>query len=162
MKSVFDYSLKEKLGDRQVIVYGWEGDAKSFALRLLENNISFDYFLQAEKGEYYQPCLLNKPIIGLDECRQKKDIVIIVSYKKAKEARCLLEENGLSQYLVEIEQYHPALKSDAGIAIYGTGSRASAFYKQVQGELNVHCFIDSYKTGTLFEKDIIIPAELEQ
>lgn len=162
MKSVFVYSLKDKLRDKQVIVYGWGGDAKTFALRLLENNIPFDYFLHTDKGKYYQPCLLNKPIIDLDECRQKKHIVIIVSYQKAEEARCLLERNGLSQYLVEIEHYHLALKSDAGIAIYGTGSRASAFYKQVQGELNVHCFIDSYKKGSLFEKDIIIPAEIEQ
>ena len=82
MKSVFVYSLKDKLRDKQVIVYGWGGDAKTFALRLLENNIPFDYFLHTDKGKYYQPCLLNKPIIDLDECRQKKHIVIIVSSYK--------------------------------------------------------------------------------
>ncbi|MCI8378537.1 MAG: hypothetical protein HFH72_08450 [Lachnospiraceae bacterium] len=162
MKSVFDYSLKDKLKDKQVVIYGWTGDARTFALRLLQENISFDFFLNIYIEECLQPRLLNKPIISLDECKQKKDIVIIVSYQKAEEARCLLEDNGLGQYLIEIEQYHHLLKGESGIAIYGTGSRASAFYKQVQDILSVRCFVDSYKKGSLYGKDIIVPAELPQ
>lgn len=164
MKTIFQYNRPVFEKCKNIVIFGCFKSARNFAMRLLNQNIRFDYFLCPVQGEYVFPRVLNKPVIGFEECRGMDDFIIVSSRLEMERAKEILYKEKLIDYFFEIESLCPAIQNQSALIIWGTGGRAKNFYNDYRELLNVKYFCDSdeKKAGTYFEgKEVIHYSNLE-
>ncbi|MCI8377465.1 MAG: hypothetical protein HFH72_02980 [Lachnospiraceae bacterium] len=164
MDTIFQYNLPAAAAGKKIVIFGCFKSARNFAMRLLNQNIRFDYFLCPVKGEYVYPHVLNKPVIGFEECRHMEDIIIVSSRMGMERAKEILCGEGLLQYFVECESLHPVIRNTSSLIVWGTGGRAKKFCEDYRELLDIKYFCDSdeKKAGTHFEgKEVIHFSALE-
>lgn len=153
--NIFFYKNLNEMNNKKVVIFGCTDNAREFALRLLREEIRFDYFLQpyGEGDEYELPVLYSKQIISITECRRMDDFVIICPYIDLKFAKAVLCEAGLNSQLLVVENVHPYIKNSDNVIIYGMGGGAHKLYQKYGEILNVKYFVDSKSenNGMLFE-----------
>ncbi len=133
-------------------------------MRLLNQNIRFDYFLCPVQGDYIFPHVLNKPVIGFEECREMDNFIIVSSRLEMENAKETLCKERLIDYFFEIESLHSAIQNQSTLVIWGTGGRAKKFYSDYKELIDVNYFCDSdeKKAGTYFEgKEVIHYSKLQ-
>ncbi|MCM1498877.1 MAG: SGNH/GDSL hydrolase family protein [Clostridium sp.] len=159
MNSIFEYVNLEKIEDKQVVCFGCR-EAKAFAVRLLEQNICFDYFLFLGDDKYNLPHMLNKQVISIEQLKFLENYVVVAPYNELQHAYQLLSGLDLENNIIEIERLQSKLLSTSNLVIYGTGGRAKRIYREINEYVEVKYFCDSNadKAGSYFEDKLIIHA----
>lgn len=130
MNQIFEYNNLQALKSKKVIIYGCFKSAREFAVRLLNQNISFDAFLFLNDEEkYILPNLFNKPVVNVTACQSMDDFVILVPFSDREEAETALRNYQLDSRIVEVEQMARGIGDAANIVMYGTGGRGGRFYR---------------------------------
>lgn len=156
--SIFVYKNQAIVPDINIIILGCLDSARAFAMRLLNHDIQFDYFLCPVAGNYMFPQILNKSVIDFDACRKMERAIIVAPWSELENARRILSREGLEEYLVEVESLNPIIRATSTLVVWGTGSRAEHFYSNYKDCLDIKYFCDSNKekAGTYFYgKEII-------
>lgn len=159
MNSIYEYINLEKIKGKEVVCFGCL-DAKEFAVRLLEQDISFDYFLFLGDEKFILPQMMNKQIISINELMLLENYVVIVSYNELKHAYQVLGELELDDKIIQIEKIKEELFNTSNLVIYGTGERAKRIYKEISDFIEVTCFCDTSmdKAGSYFMDKLVIHA----
>lgn len=163
MDLIFSYFNLEKLENKNIVCFGCLKSSREFALRLIGQDICFDYFLFPENNMYYLPHLMNKPVLNIEKLKALSDYVVLVSWKELSYARKVLYNAGLEQNLLEIERIQPKLTDASNLIIYGTGGRAKRLFNDINKYLDIYGFCDSNKDKSgscLNDKPIIHASEL--
>lgn len=164
LDSIFVYDNQIIDSDTKVIIFGCLDSAREFAMRLLNHDIQFDYFLCPNNGNYLLPYILSKPVISFEECRRLKKCIIVAPWLDLKYAKQILTAENLDKCLIEIEDLNPIIKNTSTLVVWGTGSRAERFCSKYRDCINIKYFCDSNqkKAGAYFKgKEIIHFSTLE-
>lgn len=165
MQDIFRYDLCG-IDNKEVVVYGCDEISRKFAMRLINNDIKFHYFLNILKAEN---CIsgkyLNKTIFNVDELKRldEKQIVIVAPYNLHQQAKRFLTDYQLQHLLVKLETFEDGLL-EKNVVIYGTGISGKRNYLFYANFLNIIGFCDGNikKQGTYFmEKYVYAPEELK-
>ncbi len=162
MQSIYQYYNLEQIQNKKVVCFGCL-EAQEFALRLLGQDICFDYFLYLGDEDYCLPHFMNKQIINIEQLKLLDRYVVVASYRELEHAYQIFSGTAIEQHIVAIERIHPLISNASNLVIYGTGTRAGRVFESLYGYADVKMFCDSNqdKAGTSFqEKKVIHVSEL--
>ena len=142
MQDIYTYNT-QNIRDKKVIIYGTDSDAKQFALRLLNADIGFHFFLHTFENNITPASIYNRKVLSISEIDTKSSI-IVTSHKHYFHAKKQLIKWNLDAYLVELEALHPNLYRQ-NVIIYGTGELGKKAYEHLHPHLNIAAFCDSAK-----------------
>jgi len=165
MNSIYRYQTEGTKG-KKVIIFGFGRRERTFALRLLSERIRFDFFLAPCPCDSFEmPCILNKPVISMEECRELSDYVIVAPYSESDRVKKYLQKHAMGEVFVQLEFLAPSISNASNIVVYGTGGRSERVYNDVGSFLAITHYCDSNKNkaGTVLRgKEVIHPSELKK
>ncbi len=129
MKDIWEFNNK-LLFNKKVIVYGTSKASILFAIKILNHDITFDYFLYEHEGEIANTRILNKEVISMHRLaeldKQRTEYVIITSYEQYEQAENVLKNSNSIKYLNMFETLNRTLLEN-NIIIYGAGKNSEEF-----------------------------------
>ncbi|MCI8299544.1 MAG: hypothetical protein HFI69_04210 [Lachnospiraceae bacterium] len=160
---LYEYDLNF-IKDKKVIIYGIFQSSQIFAMRLIQENISFEGFLFAKEKKKLQS-LLNKHVYDIKEIMADIDnIAIIVPFILRKEVTDLVQNYPELEKCISYETIKKQIINAENIIVYGSGKRAEILEKNIP-DLKISCYFDSDKDreGTLHKgKKICHPSILKE
>ena len=117
---LYEYDLNF-IKDKKVIIYGIFQSSQIFAMRLIQENISFEGFLFAKEKKKLQS-LLNKHVYDIKEIMADIDnIAIIVPFILRKEVTDLVQNYPELEKCISYETIKKQIINAENIIVYGSG-----------------------------------------
>lgn len=143
INSIYKYD-RESLKDKKVVIYGIMKPSQYLAMRLVQENISFEGFLSPIEHNELQ-CLLNKRVYHVKEVKDdNENIAILVPYVLKQEAADFVEKHPELKECISLETIKEKVINAETIIVYGCGERAELLEKNVP-DLNICCYFNSDK-----------------
>lgn len=162
INSLYEYD-RSCLQNKRVIIYGILIKSQTLAMRLIQENISFEGFLFPGNNNKIQS-ILNKHVYHIKEIiSDYKNIAILVPFSLKKEAAILGEKYPEIKECISFEEIKEEVLTADNVIVYGCGERAELLQENVP-DLNITCYFDSdkEKEETLFRgKAIRHPSSLK-